>query len=665
MTATKKRKMKLTKIHIKKYQSVKDSNEFEVSDITCLVGKNEAGKTSILKALYKLNPIITTDSKFDDTDDYPRSEVEDYKHDIATGKIKPQKVVYATFELENEDIEEIVEELGENALTNNILQLSKGYDNITDFDIKCNSAEAYNYLINYAQLPPDVLNGLKPNTDFNKANEFLKTVEQTSEVKKLLSIFTEIASKGITKYVYDKYLNDNVPEFLYFDDYYQLTGQENIEQLIQRVNSNSLLPSDYPMLGLIDLARLNLQELLTPERTQGLLNKLEGASNHLTKQILKYWSQNKHLRMTFDVRPGRPKDPIDMRSGTNIWAQIYDQKRWVHTNLGTRSRGFVWFFSFLAWYSKIKKENNNVILLLDEPGLSLHAKAQADLLKYFEDELAPHHQLIYSTHSPFMVDSTKFSRVRIVQDLSIEADSDNIPVEKDGTKVFTDVLEATEDSLFPLQGALGYEIYQTLFVGPNSLVVEGVSDLLFIQAVSGLLESEGRTNLSNSWTITPVGGSDKVPTFVALLGSQKGLKVATLIDIQKKDIQSIENLYKKRLLDKSHVLTFGDFSGKSESDIEDMFDDTFYLDIVNEEYKNQLTKKIKLADLNNNIPRIIVRIEQYLEANPLKGGIKFNHFRPARYFNENLLKLSANISDETKKKFENAFLALNNILVDR
>jgi len=657
--------MKLIKIHIKKYQSIKDSNEFDVSDITCLVGKNEAGKTSILKALYKLNPIISTDSKFDDTDDYPRSEVEDYKHDIATGKIKPQIVVDAIFELEDEDIEELFEELGENVLSSNTLELSKGYDNVLHFGINCNDDEVYKHSINNAQLPPDTLKGLKSISGFNKASEYLKTVEQTNEVKKLLLAFNEISSKGLQTYIYEKYLEDYVPQFLYFDDYYQLTGQENIEQLVNREKSKALLPSDYPMLGLIDLARLNLQELLTPERTQGLLNKLEGASNHLTKQILKYWSQNKHLRMTFDVRPGRPKDPVNMQSGTNIWAQIYDQKRWVHTNLGTRSRGFVWFFSFLAWYSKIRKENSNVILLLDEPGLSLHAKAQADLLKYFEEELAPHHQLIYSTHSPFMVDSSKFSRVRIVQDLSIEADSDDIPAEKDGTKVFTDVLEATEDSLFPLQGALGYEIYQTLFVGPNSLVVEGVSDLLYIQAVSGLLESEGRTSLSNSWTITPVGGSDKVPTFVALLGSQKGLKVATLIDIQKKDVQSIENLFKKRLLDKSHVLTFGDFSGKAESDIEDMFEDVFYLDMVNEEYKNQLTKKIKITDLNNNIPRIIVRIEQYLEANPLKGGIKFNHFRPARFFNENLSKLSSNVTDETKKKFENAFLKLNSLLANK
>jgi AAA ATPase domain len=198
---------------------------------------------------------------------------------------------------------------------------------------------------------------------------------------------------------------------------------------------------------------------------------LEGAGNHLTRQILPYWSQNKHLQMRFDVRPAQGGDPEGMRQGVNIWGEVYDTRHFVSTGLGTRSRGFVWFFSFIAWYSQVKRKGQNVILLLDEPGLTLHGKAQADLLRYFEQEVQGKHQLIYSTHSPFMVDPTRFDRVRIVQDLSI--DQDNLPREKQGIKVTTDIPDATDDSLFPLQGALGYEIHQTLFIDPNSLLIEG------------------------------------------------------------------------------------------------------------------------------------------------------------------------------------------------
>lgn len=114
-----------------------------------------------------------------------------------------------------------------------------------------------------------------------------------------------------------------------------------------------------------------------------------------------------------------------------------------------------------------------------------------------------------------MVDATHFDRVRIVRDKSMEED-DPLPEDERGTKVFTDILEADSGSLFPLQRALGYDIAQTLFIGPNGLIVEGVSDLLYLPTVSGVLSHQRRAALEGSWTITPVGGSDKVPTFISL-----------------------------------------------------------------------------------------------------------------------------------------------------
>ena len=103
--------------------------------------------------------------------------------------------------------------------------------------------------------------------------------------------------------------------------------------------------------------------------------------------------------MRFDVRDAKPEDPEGMRGGINVWGEVYDAVHWASTPLGSRSRGFIWFFSFLAWYEDIKRQKRNVLLLLDEPGLSLHGRAQSDLLRYFDKELVMH-QLIYSTHSP-------------------------------------------------------------------------------------------------------------------------------------------------------------------------------------------------------------------------------------------------------------------------
>jgi energy-coupling factor transporter ATP-binding protein EcfA2 len=686
--------MKLTRAHVKNFQSVRDSTPFDLHDVTCLVGKNEAGKTAILKALYRLNPINPNEGVYSETDDYPRTEVTAYQQEVKAGRRKQDTVVEATFQLEQHEATQMEAELGEGVLFDRMVTLFKGYENKLDYRLTCSETIAGQTILAAANLLDGIRSEGKPwktladlkqllnqrsqeaqrivqehtalaNTKVDPAEkaamlEQAKRAAESEASKQARAKIDEVLSAGLSAYIYSKYVLPFLPKFLYFDEYYQMRGCENIEALQQRVNSGTWHKSDYPLLGLIELASLKLPELLNLGRTRELINQLEGAGNHLSRQILKYWSQNKHLQLKFDVRPGKSGDPEGMTNGNNIWSFVYDSKHMVTTDLGVRSRGFVWFFSFLAWYSRQKSSKEKLILLLDEPGLYLHAKAQEDLLKYFEVELKPNHQLIFSTHSPFMVDSNHFNRVRIVQDKGIDSDAP-LPADEEGTKVTVDVLEATSDSLFPLQGALGYEIYQTLFIGPNSLVVEGVSDLLFIQAISGLLGQEGRTSLDSRWTITPVGGADKVPTFVALIGSQRAMNVATLIDFQKRHQQMVENLFKKKLLSKSHVLTFADFAKKPEADIEDMFEREFYVGLVNQEYASELQAVIDPTKLDGGVPRILVAIEKHLNGAPLKTG-RFNHYRPARYLVQHLDALSSQISAVTLSHFEEAFKALNKLL---
>lgn len=695
--------MKLKTVHIREFRSIWDSNPFEVNKITCLVGKNEAGKTAILQALYRLNPIVDDENDFDVTDDYPRSEVEDYQQDIETGKRTPGVVVTATFLLETEELEAIEKEYGKDILNRSEVTVSRGYakdkdgDSALYVDLPVNEGRVVKNLVHTFTLPSPIREEAETKTTRTELVKYLeaegkkqdqaateakasaklmeegsekaaalencKTLGESEQAKVLRARLTELQKhKHLGIHIWQTRLHSHFPKFLYFDEYYQMRGHDNVEALKRRKESKTLQSSDHPLLGLIDLARLDMEKLLAADRTQDLKNKLQGASNHLSGKILKYWSQNKHLRMKFDVRQALKNDPEGMQTGTNIWGEVEDTKHLVSTGLATRSKGFVWFFSFLAWYSSVKKEDRSLVLLLDEPGLSLHGKAQEDLLRFFDEEVAsnPKHQLLYSTHSPFMVDPKHFDRVRIVQDKSIDADGP-LPRAEDGTKVFTDVLEAGPDTLFPLQGALGYEIYQTLFIGPNSLVVEGVSDLLYIQTMSGILQQKKRTGLDSRWTITPVGGADKVPTFVALMRSQKGMKVATLIDFQKSGRQMIENIYKKKILEKTHVLTFADFTGKGESDIEDMFEEEFYLQLVNEEFAGALSKKIEATALKIGPPRIIVRLEDYFTQNPLQQGATFNHYRPARIFAERMS--TDTIPDTTLARFEKAFERINALLL--
>jgi predicted ATP-dependent endonuclease of OLD family len=93
--------MKLSKVQITEFKSIRDSGEFEIGDITCLVGKNEVGKTALLQALYRLSPLVSSEGEFDPTDDYPRADVEDYRQDIEEGRRSPAQVVRVIYLIED------------------------------------------------------------------------------------------------------------------------------------------------------------------------------------------------------------------------------------------------------------------------------------------------------------------------------------------------------------------------------------------------------------------------------------------------------------------------------------------------------------------------------------------------------------------------------------
>ena len=102
-----------------------------------------------------------------------------------------------------------------------------------------------------------------------------------------------------------------------------------------------------------------------------------------------------------ECQPGAAA-PLDR--GPIFHIRVMNRRHRVSVSFDERSRGFVWFFSFLAYFSELEETNtNDLVLLLDEPGLALHATAQNDLLRYMEEKLAPEHQVIYTTHSPFMI----------------------------------------------------------------------------------------------------------------------------------------------------------------------------------------------------------------------------------------------------------------------
>lgn len=653
--------MKLKKFSVRNFRSIWNSNAVEIDDrITCLVGKNESGKTALLQALYRTNPIVVTDSGFNPTYDYPKREVGNYQFNIESGTSEHSQVAEVQYTLEEKDKEIVTDLFGPSSLKGQTLthKAYYGEPQKNDLVLDLDHNEAIKHLAQGKELSDAIRQDLQAATTWREFLDKLEAVEATDAVNSLQAQLEPFQSDDLGADVANELLWPRCPKFMYFDEYYQLEGRANIQALIQRQNDNQLQSSDYPLLGLISLAHLRLDQLSSADSTTDLKNKLEGAGSLLTQQVVTHWSQNKHIQMRFDVRDAKSGDPEGMQNGVNIWGEVYDTVHMASTPLDSRSRGFVWFFSFLAWYEDIKRQEHDVILLLDEPGLSLHGRAQGDLLRYFESQLIDR-QIIYTTHSPFMIDPRKLERVRIVQDRGIDSEQ-GLPRKEDGTKVQTDVFDATNDSLFPLQGALGYDIQQSLLVGPNTLLVEGPSDMLYLQALSDQMERCGKPSLSRSWTIVPVGGIGKVPVFASLLGSQKGMNVAALLDVTRKDRQVINRIYERKLLAKRNVLTYANFLERNEADVEDLFDRQFYIHLVNEEFKEDLLSRIEANSLKPS-HRVIPALEQYLKkCKQLK--VPFNHYRPARFFMENAASLWSEVSEDTKNRVAKMFEEVNRLL---
>jgi len=444
----------------------------------------------------------------------------------------------------------------------------------------------------------------------------------------------------LESYIAKNWIKAKMPKFWYFDDYYPLRGKININKLKNEPPTNE---KDKTSKALFELARIKPEEILnaTEQEYEKYIALLEASSNKITNEIFKYWSTNKNLDIEFKIQnianpQGQPEKILDIR--------VKSQRHKITLPLDRRSKGFNWFFSFIIWFSKIQADkNSDYVLLLDEPGLNLHASAQADLLHFFDD-LSKKYQIIYTTHSPFMVETEHLDRVRTCFET------------EEGTIISDSIQEKDPNTLFPLQAALGYDIAQNLFVSKNNLLVEGPADLIYLILISNLLEAEKRTFLKDNITIVPVGGLDKVSTFISLLRGSK-LNVACLLDTftDQKGKQKVADLVMHKIIKEKNIRFFNEFAnnGKGTADIEDLFDKEEYLKMFNAAFDKE-HPVVKLADIDTSIDTILKQINKVI------GKDRFNHYRPANKLNQLGVDKSY-FKPKTLDNFEKMFAEINKL----
>ncbi|MDO3621709.1 AAA family ATPase [Ralstonia pseudosolanacearum] len=651
--------MKLTAAQVTNFRSVEDSGEFKVGDLTCLVGKNEAGKTAILSALYGLNPYDEFD--YDKTRDYPRRFLNKFEERAKGGK---SQVVNTRWMLDDDDVHAITERFGEKALTSREVLVTRGIGYVLrHWTVPVNHGECLSYLVEKHASDETERNVLKGCTNADEAIKAIEAVAQRSAGLDALFVdLKECRDQDFNLAVID-ILGPRMPKFFLTSHFERMSGEVSINALNQAKANNSLTPADRIFLAFLAYAGTSVEELLAAKRLEELKAKCEGASNEITDEIFEFWTQNDALQVEIDIAEGRPEDKPPFNVGTVVTARIHNSNHRVTVPLSERSAGFIWFFSFLAQFKQLRKVAGNAILLLDEPGLTLHGKAQSDLLSYIEKRLLPDHQVIYSTHSPFMVPNDRLSDVLIVEDVVKRDDRSRAKVE--GTKVRDDVLLVDKDTLFPLQGALGYEITQSLFVGKNTLLVEGPSDILYLQALSSAVQQRGGPGLDARWTICPSGGIDKIAPFAALFGANK-LNIAALCDVANGDKGKIERLRKSEVLRAGRVMTIADFTDLDESDVEDLFPPARYADLLNAAYGlagGNLMTADRLQAAAPQTPRVVKQAEAAFRVLPTDIA-EFDHFTPSSWLIRNPAFLDGQDADvqAVLERAQKLFAALNSLL---
>lgn len=614
--------MRLVKVEVTKFKSINESTTFDVdSGVTALVGKNESGKTAILQAMYRLNPLTSGHpTGFTELRDYPRR----YRaRDRA--KIPQASPIRMYFEIEKADVDVVEQQFGVGALAVSELIVSKKYDD--------DSLYWRTGLIDEHAVAHSLVTTAGLDAERYAKQTLALTIEalNTDEAEAAQALGQNLSGRNIPQEV-GTLLTGALPHLQYFDEYNVLPGEVSITRL-QQTPEKDLEPDERTALSLLRLAGVDTEEFSENEY-EARKAALESAANQLTDQLFEYWSQNQDLEVELDIDRRQVQGRPDL---IEPWLQIRvkNTRHRITLNMAERSKGFIWFFSFLAAFSEYAEEEHRIVLL-DEPGTSLHAKAQNDLLRFIDEQVAPHHQVIYSTHSLFMIDPEHLERCRTVEDL------DNI-----GTTVSHDVWSARPDTVFPLLGALGVDMSQTLIIGPNQLLVEGPSDMVYLNLMSSLVVSDGGQGLDPRWTLTPVGGLDKIPTFIALLGSSD-LNVTVLMDVAAGGNQKINQVIQKGLLEQRRLVPLTEITGTKEADIEDLFDASWYLKLL----AHAGIGTLDASSLRGG--RIVKQVEAVLGA--------YDHFAPANALLRSPGALLDEIDATTKERFAKLFSRLNALL---
>ena len=580
--------MRLTHVRVQNYRCVRDTGWFDVEQAkTILVGPNEAGKTAVLEALQQINPPPDGARGFDPLRDYPRKL---YNADIQSQKRNPSEIPVASaqFALEPDDLAGLPDGFPATGysctryLDNKLVHSLEGGPEIVVFseevrkdlrrlathvesrvgegqedDEPSPSAELDNIIsgwqVGTTRIDGDRAAELRRWLD--SVIEFVDESDATEDQRhtRLLEytrIFEQRAA-ALAK------LKERLPVFVYFNNYFRVRPNLHLRRFAERVEQELLDDDlyDYGNLCLLKLLGFTVRELADlgdapdPGDDQEAFDsyrkplderdiQLNAASVRLTGEIRSIWNPDA-------TRP--EADTVLIKADGQYLKMVIQDELGVQIEVDQRSAGFQWLVSFfVVFFAEAKDAHANAILLLDEPGLSLHGLKQREFRQTIS-RLAEGNQTLYTTHSPFLVGPDELDLVRVVE----------MTDRNEGTKVHTSVTASDPAALLPLQEALGYDLAQSLFAQQRNLVLEGLTDFWYLEATAQQLRDAGLADLNQKVALLPANAAGKVVYFATILHANN-LKVAALLDSDNAGDQAAKQDTLIHTLGNKNILRTGD-----------------------------------------------------------------------------------------------------------
>lgn len=526
--------MQLTQFKVTKYRNVVDSGWIDVnSNITAFVGQNEAGKSNLFEALYRINPFAENEAYSID-EDWP---VDDW------GNKDPSALVCrAKFALDQDEIKDLYEKT---ALQPKPAEASPE-----------GQGEADQQIATAHDLPSELI--LIGSRSYNAGPTFAVAENHASDFD---------AAKV------DAWAKAHASKFVLIQEYGLSGTRIELNQLAERCKSvpwHQLSSEEQTIKIVLDLANVNIDDFLakggTPEgRTIRSFDK-RAASSYLSKQFRELWTQKK---VNFHIEIDGPT--------LNIFAE--DDAIGMPVRLHRRSSGFRWHVSFAWKFTHASRgQYRGCILLLEEPGINLHYSGQRDLLEVLQRLSDSNNTVLYTTHLASMVDPAYPERVRIV-----ESKGNHTAVKKG-------VVSSQSAPMAVIELSLGLTGDMSGLLGTRqTLIVEGGDDALILHKLSGILRDEGKPHLSDRIYLWPARGAPKTPMYAAFAVGQNwdsGVLLDTDLEGHAAK-KKIDELVLKELAREQQarfrVIMLGNAAGikKTDAAIEDLFDDEFYIDCVN------------------------------------------------------------------------------------